>query len=117
MHKTATIIILSTLLLLVGVSAKRAHITQNEGFAIPAADAGRLKDQALRGDGDAALRLAMDPKQDTTGALYWFTISAEDGDERGMEWLGILLDNRDDSQSKVRACYWLKKSGKTCGPR
>jgi TPR repeat protein len=69
---------------------------------------------ALAGDGESAVRLALNPEGDLDSATYWSTIAAEDGDARGMEWLAVLLKNKGDSQSKIRACYWLKKAGRAC---
>lgn len=96
----------------------------NAVFVPPHSSLPKLEREALMGSGDAALKLAgyyqyvvNDPNQ----ALYWYTISAENGSLSGMYNLAFMLNAYTDpknhgSKNFVRARFWLNKIRKENPP-
>ena len=78
----------------------------------------RLRDEAMRGSADAALRLGrfyvrtVDP--DSREGLYWLHIAVENGSPGGMLELGQVLVESDDAREKARGVYWLRRSLQIC---
>lgn len=85
----------------------------NRPFLIPEAEIPKLQEQALKGSGAAAYRLAQYydfAVFDYEQGLYWITLAAENGDIRGVYGLGVALARSQSDRDKVRARYWLEKA-------
>lgn len=87
-------------------------IMGNQKYVLDPPEIPRLQEEALKGSGDAAVRLAMFYNLvalDLNEGFYWMTIAAENGSGMGMYSLGQFLRARGDTQSKVRARYWFER--------
>ena len=88
--------------------------TSPEYFSIPDKDIPGLEERALHGDGYAGFVLGdffLFTPRDRASALYWFKVSARDGDVRGMDnAASLLLEKKDDPESQTQARYWLEKA-------
>ena len=85
----------------------------NAPFVISDKDLPIVKNEALGGSGEAALRLykyyrkiALDPKS----AIYWAQVAAENGDPIGQYTFGLELLELKDEQSETRARYWMRRA-------
>ena len=72
-----------------------------------------LTDEALRGSGEAGLRLALyyaNVKLDLSKSEYWTHISAENGNAVAQynEW--VELSQSEKADDRKRALFWLRKS-------
>lgn len=84
----------------------------NQMFVIKESDLPRMEKDALAGSGETAFHLWQFyelVKLDYKEALYWATISAENGYPSGEYTLGFILRNDPNARSKERALYWLRK--------
>lgn len=84
----------------------------NQKYVIDATEIPRVREEALKGAGEAALRLAMFYNLvalDLNEGHYWLTIAAENGSVMGMYNLGQNLRAQGDRQSKLRARYWFER--------
>jgi TPR repeat protein len=93
-------------------SAGEQPIMGNQKYVIEPAELPRVQDDALKGSGEAALRLAMFYNfvvLDLNAGHYWLTIAAENGSVMGMYNLGQNLRAQGDRQSKLRARYWFER--------
>lgn len=85
-------------------------IMLNQKFVIPVSEMPGLKEQALSGSGEAALRLSNYYDMvalDLGAGLRWLTIAAENGSIPGMYNLGQRLKMTGRPQDIVRARYWF----------
>jgi hypothetical protein len=85
----------------------------NDGLVLGREQIPDLKLKALKGDGEAARKLFLDPSVGDKERVYWLTISAEDDDPAGMYTLvGVLNADDSDPHNKIRARYWLERAEK-----
>ena len=87
-------------------------IMANQKYVLDAADIPRLREDALKGSGEEALRLAMFfdlVAIDLDQGLYWKTIAVENGSVLAMYNLAQTLRSKADPESKVRARYWFER--------
>jgi len=114
MRRHFFIVTLMILLSVFSASAQTAPVSGNEDLTIPEGDITSLQYQALQGSGSAALRLSLFylfVKYDNVKGMYWTTISAEDGDPKGMYSLGVyLIQQNSDHASALRARFWLERA-------
>jgi hypothetical protein len=92
--------------------------TFNEGMRVRCAEVPTLERQALAGSGDAAMKLAeffAGVQGDNDDANFWWTIAAEDGDPRGMDWIA-LTDAKSSEFVKIRARFWLEREATSENP-
>lgn len=65
--------------------------------------------KALAGSIKAALKLADQSRanHDHAKELYWTHIAVQNGDDKSIRRLGLLMQNDSDPQNQIRAKYWL----------
>ncbi len=72
----------------------------------------KLQEDAVRGDGAAALRVSSwyFEQGDLSSAEFWSSISAEDGGAEYEYNNAEYLMNRDDTDSQLRSIFWMQRA-------
>lgn len=90
------------------------YVSCNSSFVITPDRLASVRYKALSGDNDSAARLVSYyefVRHDRAEALYWATISAENGNRGGMHTVATFLsEDGKGLESSVRARYWLERA-------
>ena len=92
----------------------------NADFFIPKVELDVLKQKALTGDPQAALRLEMYYAvwaHDSQGEFQWASIGAENGNAASEFDFSLLLWRKQTDADKIRAMYWMAKAADAGTPR
>jgi|HubBroStandDraft_1064217.scaffolds.fasta_scaffold31324_2 TPR repeat protein len=85
----------------------------NEDLVILESDLPAVREQALRGSGEAAKKLSSYyefVKMDHAAGLYWTTIGAENGDVIEMYNAGVFLTREEGHENTIRARFWFQRA-------
>lgn len=94
-------------------------IAGNQDVALSPERRSELEGEALRGNPDAAMKLAQSyliPDARSGEGRYWMQLAVENGSLPAMYGLGSALRYSDDRRDRVRAVYWLHRAIKECPP-
>jgi TPR repeat protein len=104
----------ASILMLCSVHAiAEENVIGNAGLVVPHADMPALRDEALAGSPDAALRLYRHYKAiavDSEQARHWARIAAENGSPIGQYSFAFELLERKAPDDGVRARFWLRRA-------
>jgi TPR repeat protein len=85
----------------------------NDDLVIPENELPAVREQALRGSGEAAKKLSSYydfVKMDYAAGLYWATIGAENGDAVEMYNVGVSLAHEQGRENDIRSRFWLERA-------